>query len=62
VPGAAVPGAVATQAEQPAAVTQPAPEQDLDVLAARLYDRIRGRLRAELLVDRERANLLTDLR
>jgi hypothetical protein len=33
----------------------------LDQLANRLYGRIRGRLAAELLADRERAHLLTDL-
>ena len=37
-------------------------EQDMDELARKLYDRIRGRLKSELLVDRERAGLLTDLR
>lgn len=35
---------------------------DLDELSARLYDRLRSRLRLELLVDRERAGLLTDFR
>jgi hypothetical protein len=35
---------------------------DLDELAKRLYERIRGRLRAELRLDRERAGLVTDLR
>jgi hypothetical protein len=35
---------------------------DLDELAARLYDRLRSRLRLELLVDRERAGMLTDFR
>jgi hypothetical protein len=35
---------------------------DLDELASRLYDRVRSRLRLELLVDRERAGLLTDFR
>lgn len=35
---------------------------DLDLLSARLYDRLRSRLRMELLVDRERAGLLTDFR
>ncbi|MGX7829341.1 eCIS core domain-containing protein [Actinokineospora sp. 24-640] len=35
---------------------------DLEELTARLYDRLRGRLRLELLVDRERAGLLTDFR
>jgi len=34
----------------------------LDELATRLYDRVRSRLRTELLVDRERAGLLTDFR
>ncbi len=37
-------------------------EKDLDDLARRLYDRIRLRLTRELLVDRERAGALTDLR
>jgi hypothetical protein len=40
----------------------PQPGAELDELARRLYDRIRVRLRGELLVDRERAGLLTDLR
>ena len=35
---------------------------DLDELATRLYDRLRSRLRIELLVDRERAGMLTDFR
>jgi hypothetical protein len=35
---------------------------DLDELANRLYDRLRSKLRVELLVDRERAGLLTDFR
>jgi hypothetical protein len=37
-------------------------EQHMDELAGKLYDRIRTRLRSELLVDRERAGFLTDLR
>ena len=37
-------------------------EQDMDELAGKLYDRIRTRLKSELLVDRERAGFLTDLR
>ena len=37
-------------------------EGRLEDLAAKLYDRIRIRLRNELLVDRERAGFLTDLR
>jgi hypothetical protein len=35
---------------------------DLDELAGRLYDRIRGRLKAELRLDRERIGQLSDLR
>ena len=35
---------------------------DLDELVVRIYDRLRSRLRRELLVDRERAGLLTDFR
>jgi hypothetical protein len=34
----------------------------LDELAARLYQRLRSRLRLELIVDRERAGRLTDFR
>jgi hypothetical protein len=39
-----------------------AAETDMDELAGKLYDRIRNRLKTELLVDRERAGFLTDLR
>jgi hypothetical protein len=35
---------------------------DMDELAVRIYDRLRSRLRRELLIDRERAGLLTDFR
>jgi hypothetical protein len=35
---------------------------DLDELTTRLYDRLRSRLRLELLIDRERAGLLSDFR
>ena len=35
---------------------------DLEELAVRLYPNIRSRLRQELLIDRERAGLLTDFR
>jgi hypothetical protein len=35
---------------------------NMDELATRLYDRLRSRLRTELLIDRERAGLLTDFR
>jgi hypothetical protein len=37
-------------------------ETEMDELARKLYDRIRTRLKTELLVDRERAGFLTDLR
>ncbi|MDT4941000.1 MAG: hypothetical protein QOJ34_1089, partial [Pseudonocardiales bacterium] len=37
-------------------------DADLDELVLRIYDRLRSRLRRELLVDRERAGLLTDFR
>jgi hypothetical protein len=37
-------------------------EKELDDLAHQLYDRLRSRLRMELLIDRERAGLITDLR
>jgi hypothetical protein len=51
----------------PSAVAEtPAPGRDeearMEDLAGKLYDRIRIRLRNELLVDRERAGFLTDLR
>jgi hypothetical protein len=53
-------------AGQPAAATStPATKDDethIDELASKLYDKIRSRLRNELLVDRERAGFLTDLR
>lgn len=39
-----------------------APGTDIDELAGKLYDKIRTRLKSELLVDRERAGFLTDLR
>jgi hypothetical protein len=35
---------------------------DLEELSTRLYDRLRSRLRLELLIDRERAGLLSDFR
>jgi hypothetical protein len=37
-------------------------DKELDDLARQLYERLRSRLRMELLVDRERAGLITDLR
>jgi hypothetical protein len=39
----------------------PQTEEELDVLAGRLYDHIANRLRRELRMDRERTGLLTDL-
>jgi hypothetical protein len=35
---------------------------DVEELVARIYDRVRSRLRSEFLIDRERAGLLTDFR
>lgn len=35
---------------------------DMEELAVKLYHRLRGLLRGELIVDRERAGLLTDFR
>jgi hypothetical protein len=45
-----------------AVASHTAPETDMDELAGKLYDKIRTRLKSELLVDRERAGFLTDLR
>ncbi len=39
---------------------QPGSDSELDALAGRLYERMRLRLRSELLVDRERAGVLID--
>jgi hypothetical protein len=56
------------QAASGAASTPAAPDaqgrsdENIDALAGQLYERIRVRLKSELLVDRERAGLLTDLR
>jgi hypothetical protein len=47
---------------QRAADAPTAADHDVDELASKLYDHIRSRLRAELLVDRERAGLVTDRR
>jgi hypothetical protein len=60
--GAPVPGSTGG-ASGPAPAAAPADrERELDELARRLYGRIRTRLAAELLADRERAGLLVDLR
>lgn len=53
-------GQVAELAGQRSAV--PDDPVDLDELAAKLYRRLRSKLRLELIVDRERAGLLTDFR
>jgi hypothetical protein len=53
-------GQVAELAGQRSAV--PDDPVDLDELAAKLYRRLRTKLRLELIVDRERAGLLTDFR
>ena len=52
----------AAAAEAPAVTGGPQSPEALDELAGRLYDRLRARLRDELLIDRERAGLLTDVR
>jgi hypothetical protein len=39
----------------------PTGDRELDDLAHRLYDRLRSRLRLELLIDRERSGTLSDL-
>jgi hypothetical protein len=57
--GAAAAGGVPAAGSQPAAGHS---DHELDALAHRLYDRFRSRLRSELLLDRERAGLVTDLR
>lgn len=57
---AAMPALPAVQAP----VTHTGSQHDpgsLDRLANQLYDRVRGQLSAELLVGRERSQLLTDL-
>jgi len=64
VPDTAVSAAAPTGAlsgEQPVEAAS-APELDLDVLARRLYPRLRPYLRKELWVGRERAGAITDRR
>ena len=60
-PSTAAPVAAVTAGAAAAGGSMPRSEEDLDVLAGRLYDHIAGRLRRELRVDRERTGLLTDL-
>jgi hypothetical protein len=59
-PAAAATGAGAAHPDQHKLIE--ADDIDLDELGHRLYDRIRSRLRLELLLDRERAGLLSDFR
>jgi hypothetical protein len=55
------PGAAALTAAAGAAPSGlPTGDKELDDLAHRLYDRIRSRLRLELLIDRERTGTLSD--
>ncbi len=60
--------AQAVAAQRASAQTQPADAPvdidrlDMEELSTRIYSRLRSRLRQELLVDRERAGLLTDYR
>ncbi len=63
-PAAAAPPASseASPADTAPAPSPAAPEVDLDDLARRVYGRVRTQLRSELLIDRERAGLLTDFR
>jgi hypothetical protein len=58
----ATPPAPAPAATEPDAAPIELDRLDLETLAARLYDRLRSRIRMELLIDRERAGLLTDFR
>ena len=55
-------GAASSESSTASAGPHQASETDMDELARKLYDRLRTRLKTELLVDRERAGFLTDLR
>jgi hypothetical protein len=55
-------GTPATGTSAAAAHAEEPDEPDLELLTTQLYDRIRSRLRRELLLDRERAGLLSDFR
>ncbi len=48
--------------EAPTPAPEPTPPIDIDDLARRVYGQVRTQLRSELLIDRERAGLLTDFR
>lgn len=60
--GTAATGTSATGTAAAAAHAEEPEEPDLELLTTQLYDRIRSRLRRELLLDRERAGLLSDFR
>jgi hypothetical protein len=53
---------VIAQAPEPATPSADMAPPDADDMARKLYDRLAARLRTELILDRERAGLLTDLR
>jgi hypothetical protein len=59
---AEAPAAAIEAAEAAAAPGHRDEQERMEDLAAKLYDHIRVKLRNELLVDRERAGFLTDLR
>lgn len=63
-PGAVADAPAADRAPVASSGTGPAstPANDASAMSDELYERIRGRLRQELLIDRERSLLLTDLR
>ncbi|HLY14928.1 MAG TPA: hypothetical protein VKR24_11310, partial [Candidatus Limnocylindrales bacterium] len=60
--GGSSPGSPTTPAAAGAPPSIADRDRELDELARRLYGRIRTKLAAELLADRERAGLLVDLR
>jgi hypothetical protein len=55
-------GAASSESSSASAGPHQASETEMDELARKLYDRLRTRLKTELLIDRERAGFLTDLR
>jgi hypothetical protein len=59
--GAGEGGAAQSSSAGAAPAGIPTGDKELDDLAHRLYDRIRSRLRLELLIDRERTGTLSDL-
>ena len=61
-PGAASAPAAGATATESAPIVHEAAPIDLDDIARRVYGQVRTQLRSELLIDRERAGLLTDFR